>query len=316
MSASRMRNAYGVDVQSIHSQLRFTADQAAFQDINIVQADQKITGSASYRLSTHAFQFDLTGTNLNLADVPKPSAYNLAVQGRSDFHATGTGTLQEPVINANLALRNLVVNGQSLGDSTFDAKTQAGDLHLTGHSQYEQAQMTTDGTVHLRNDWPCNIKLHFSQVNADPLLRVYMKGRINSHSLIDGDLLVQGPLLRPRELRVNGDFSNVTLGIGDVNIKNNGPVRFAIADQLLTIEPFHFTGERTDLTGNGTMQLAGDRKLNSAHPRPCESTIIGKHQSRLHFFGNCHRRPERHWNGSKSDCARPFRGQEWLDRLY
>ena len=137
--------------------------------------------------------------------------------------------MQEPVINANLSIRDLTINGQSLGNSTFDAKTQAGDLRLTGHSQYEQAQMTTDGTVHLRNDWPCNIKLYFSQVNADPLLRVYMKGRVNSHSLIDGDLLVQGPLLRPRDLRINGDFSNVALGIGDVNIKNDGSVRFGIA---------------------------------------------------------------------------------------
>ena len=255
-------NAYGIDVQGVRAQVHFTDDQATFQDINIVQADQKIIGSGSYKISARAFQFDLTGANLNLAEIPKPSAYNMAVQGRSDFHATGTGTLQEPVINANLSVHHLIVNGQPLGDSNFDAKTHGGDLHLTGHTQFEQAQMTTDGTVHLRNDWPCNIKLHFRQVNADPLLRVYMKGRVNGHSLIDGDLVVQGPLLRPRELRINGDFSNVTLGIGEVDIKNDGSVRFAITDQLLTIEPFHFTGERTDLTGNGTVQLAGDHKLN------------------------------------------------------
>src|SRR5205085_12626578 len=58
------------------------------------------------------------------------------------------------------------------------------------------------------------------------------------------------------------DFSNVTLTIGQVNITNSGPVRFGITEQLLTVEPFHFTGERTDLTGNGTVQLAGDHKLN------------------------------------------------------
>ena len=211
-------NAYGVDVQSIHSQLRFTADQAAFQGINIVQADQKITGLASYRLSTHAFQFDLTGTNLNLAisrsHLPTTSQCKVALIFMQQVPAL---CKNEP--STRISRYEILSSSAVFSDSTFDAKTQAGSLHLTGHSQYEQAQMTTDGTVHLRNDWPCNIKLHFSQVNADPL-SIYMKGRINSHSLIDGDLLVQGPLLRPRELRVNGDFSNVTLGIGDVNIKN------------------------------------------------------------------------------------------------
>jgi len=255
-------NAYGMDVQSVHAQLYFSDDQASFQDIHITQADQKITGSASYKLSSRALQFDLTGANLNLASFPQPAAHNLTIEGRSDFHATGSGTVDAPVINANLSLHDIVVNGQSLGNSTFEAKTQAGTVHLTGHSKYELAEMTTDGTAQLRGDWPCNIKLHFSQVNADPLLRVYMKGRVNSHSLIDGDLLVQGPLLRPRELRINGDFSNVSLGVGEVNIKNSDPIRFSIANQLLTIDPFHFTGERTDLTGNGTVELAGDRKLN------------------------------------------------------
>jgi translocation and assembly module TamB len=255
-------NAYGMDVQSVRAQFHLTDDQVSFQDIDVAQADQKITGSGAYTLSTRAFQFDLTGANINLASFPQAQAHNLTIEGRADFQATGSGTVDAPVINAKLGLHNIVVNGQSLGESTFEAKTQGGTLRLTGHSKYELAEMTTDGTIQLRNDWPCNIKLHFSQVNADPLLRVYMNGRVNSHSLIDGDLLIQGPLLRPRELRINGDFSNVSLGVGEVNIKNSDPIRFSIANQLLTIEPFHFTGERTDLSGNGTVELAGDRKLN------------------------------------------------------
>jgi len=255
-------NAYGFDIQSIRAGLRLNENQASLQDISIVQAGQRITGFASYNLSSQAFQFDITGKDLDLANFPKPSTYNLAIEGHSDFHATGNGTLQEPAINANVKLRDVVVNGQQLGNSVFETRTQGADLHLTGHSQYQQAQMTTDGMIRLRNDWPCNIKLHFTQVNADPLLRMYVKGHVNSHSLNDGDLVIQGPLRRPRDLRINGDFSNIILGVGDVNIHNEGPVRFAVADQVLTIEPFHFTGERTDLTGNGTIELTGDRKLN------------------------------------------------------
>ena len=255
-------NAYGIDIQSADSQLQWHAGQASFQDINIIQADQRISGSAAYNLQSEAFEFDLTGKNLDLASLEKFSSRKLSIQGRSDFHATGSGTRQQPSINASVTLRKVNINGQDLGDSTFQAATQGSDLHLTGQSQYQQAQMATDGTIHLRGDWPCNIKLHFTQVNADPLLRVYMKGRVNSHSLIDGDLTVQGPLLKPRELRFSGDFSNVTLGVGDVNIHNEAPIRFTVADQLLTIEPFHFTGERTDLNGDGTVHLAGDQKLN------------------------------------------------------
>jgi translocation and assembly module TamB len=255
-------NAYGMDIKQFNARMRFNRGELQAEDINLVQADEKITGTVAYNPTSQGFRFDLIGSHIDLASIPQLTTSRVAIQGRSDFTVKGSGTLHEPVINANVRLRDLMANGRPLGDSSFEATTQGADLHLTGHSQFEQAQLTTDGTVHLRGDWPCNIKLHFSRVNADPLLRVYMKGSVNSHSLLDGDLLVQGPLRRPRELRVTGDFSNFTLGIGDVNIHNDGPVRFNVVNQLLTIEPFHFTGERTDLTGNGAVQLNGQQTLN------------------------------------------------------
>jgi translocation and assembly module TamB len=255
-------HAYSTDIHQLTSAWRFSGDQLDLHDLSVIQSDQRLTGAAGYNLSSRAFQFDLVGTNLDLSAIPQLSQQAIAVRGRADFTAKGSGTMREPSLNASIRLRGLTINDHPLGDSTFDAVTQGAELHLTGHSQYQQAQMTTDGAIHLRDDWPSTIKLHFTQVNADPLLSVYIKGRVNSHSSIDGDLLVQGPLLRPRQLRITGDFSKVALGVGEVNIHNDGPVRFSVAGQLLTIEPFHFTGDRTDLTGNGTVQLAGERKLN------------------------------------------------------
>jgi translocation and assembly module TamB len=255
-------NAYGMDIKQFNAQMHLNHGELQAEDINLIQADEKITGAIAYNPTSEGFRFDLTGSNIDLATIPQLTNSRVTIQGRSDFTAKGSGTLDAPTINAHVRLRDMMGNNRPLGDSTFEATTQGADLHLTGHSQLEQAQLTTDGTVHLRGDWPCDIKLHFSQVNADPLLQVYMKGSVNSHSLLDGDLRIQGPLRRPRELKVAGDFSNITLGVGDVNIHNDGAVRFNVANQLLTIDPFHFTGERTDLTGNGTIQLNGQQALN------------------------------------------------------
>ncbi len=253
---------YGRDLRQFNSRVEYVNDEVNFTDLTLSRGDEHLGGQFAYNLATHTIRFDLRANGVDLAPMPGLAGSTLNVQGRSDFTARGAGTLEAPVLNANVRLRGVTVNGQELGDSTFDATTQGADLHLTGHSQLQQAQMSTEGTIHLRGDWPCNIKLHFSQISADPLLRIYMKGRINSHSLIDGDLLLEGPLRRPRELKITGDFNNVALGLGDLDIKNDGPVRFSINNQLLTIEPFHFTGERTDLTGSGTAQLAGDHRLN------------------------------------------------------
>ena len=71
------------------------------------------------------------------------------VAGRMDFTARASGTLEQPVINANIHLRDLAFDHERVGDYVLEAVTQGSDLQVTGHSQFKDAELNIDGKVQL-----------------------------------------------------------------------------------------------------------------------------------------------------------------------
>jgi translocation and assembly module TamB len=252
---------YGEAVEHFDSDLRFSGGEAGLNNVQLAYSDARVTGGATYNLSTHAFRFNLTGSNFELARIPKLQASRVTVEGRMDFTALGSGTLEEPAINAAIRLHDLTFDHERAGDFTIDAVTQGPELHLTAHSQFENAELAIDGNVHLRGDWPSTVKLHFSHLDIDALLRTYLQGRVTGHSSIAGDLELQGPLRKPRELNIAGNLSDFYADVENIKLRNDGLVRFSVSSQFLKIEQFHLVGEGTDLVANGTVQFTGERQL-------------------------------------------------------
>jgi translocation and assembly module TamB len=253
---------YGEPVEHLNSELRLDRGQIELHDIQLTHYDSRVTGDVNYNLSTRAFHFNLVGKNFDLTRIPQLQNRGMIVEGRMDFTAAGSGTQDTPAVTATIRLHDLTFDHERAGDFTMNAVTQGSDLHLTGQSQFEQAELSIDGNVHLRGDWPSTVNLHFNQLDIDALLRTYVKGRITGHSSVGGDLQLQGPLRRPRELNVVGNLSQFYADVENIKLRNDGPVRFDVSRQLLRIQEFRFTGEGTDLLASGTVQLSGERQLD------------------------------------------------------
>jgi translocation and assembly module TamB len=252
---------YGQAVEHFDADLRFSNGEAGLNNLQLAYNDARVTGGATYNLSTQAFHFNLTGGNFDLARIAKLQASGVTIEGRMDFTAVGSGTREEPAINAAIRLHDLTFDHERAGDFTIDAVTQGPELHLTAHSQFENAELAINGNIHLRGDWPSTMKLHFSQLDIDALLRTYQRGGVTGHSSIAGDLELQGPLRKPRELNIAGNLSDFYADLENIKLRNEGPVRFSVSSQILKIEQFHLLGEGTDLAASGTVQLTGERQL-------------------------------------------------------
>ena len=75
-------------------------------------------------------------------------------------------------------------------------------LRLDGKSNFREAQLHTSGTITLRDDFPADLKVQFTELDVDPLLRIYLRGQVTSHSSVAGEVTLQGPLRKPRELAI------------------------------------------------------------------------------------------------------------------
>jgi translocation and assembly module TamB len=251
----------GRAVQELDSEFSVLNSELSLQDIRVKYLDADLTGSGAYDFVTQAFRLDLNGRNFDLAAIPALQQGPLPVIGRADFEAETSGSPSAPSINATIHLRELSIGKQHVGDYTFNAVTQGADLQLHGRSQFKEAELNIDGGVHLREQWPANLDIHFNHLDIDPLLRIYLGTHVTGASEAAGETQIRGPLLDPKQLLVTSNISDFFADVEHIQIRNNGPIRFALDGQLLTVQEMRLLGEGTDLSVSGTVNLAADQEM-------------------------------------------------------
>ena len=252
----------GEPFAGLRANLRFAGPEAQFNDLVLLHDHDRLSGMVAYAATTRAFRFDLRSTPFDLAHLQRLQSEKYQVSGQAELQLSGSGTLEQPVLNGSLRVAHLLISGEEVGDLTAQAVTRGTDLQLSARVQGKTAELGVDGTARLRQDWPADLHVTFSRLDIDPLLRAYLKGQVTGHSSMAGSMEVKGPLRRPRELNLNGSIDEVSAEISKMRIASSGPIRFAMAKQVFTLDQLHLVAEGTDLTASGSVQLAGAQELN------------------------------------------------------
>jgi translocation and assembly module TamB len=258
----RNGSLYGEPIERFSADLGLQNQELELRNIQLVHSDARITGEAAFNPSSQSFRLDLAGSNFDLSSIPVLQRSRVAIQGRADFTAAGSGTVEEPRLAAEIHLRDLTFDQERAGDFTFQAISQGRELRITGQSQFDQAELKVEGGVHTQGDWVADVYFRFRQLDVDSLLRVYMRGGVTGHAKTNGEFHLAGPLRRPRELQLSANLEQLDADVENVKIRNNGPLRFSVANQILQIDQFHLVGEGTDISATGNVRLSGERELD------------------------------------------------------
>ena len=252
----------GYSFDSAAAGITMHGKQAGFNNLQVTRRQSRITGHGTYDLSAKIFQISIAGTNFDLAGLVPPERSRVKMGGTLDFTADVSGSKARPDVNAHLHLRDLAFNNELAGDYWLDAITHGQDVQLSGHSDFKTAQLTINGDVHLREQWPAKINLHFARLDVDPFIESYLHTHITGHSSVAGDLVLEGPLRDPFHLAVTGNLTQVDAEIQRVQLRNEGPVQFAVSGETLRINSLRVVGDNTDFSATGSIQLSGERKLD------------------------------------------------------
>ncbi len=253
---------HGNAFDSASAFVELKGSQVVFKDLHIASGVARINGSGSYDLSARTIQLTASGTNFDLAEVWLLERSRISIAGKIDFTAQASGTFNEPQVKADLRIRGMAFNGEMLGDYVLHAVSHGANLQVTGHSEFPNAELTLDGNIRLDDDWPAHVDFHFTRLDVDSFVESYLRGHVTGHSAVAGDLLLEGPLRKPQQLAITGNLTDFSVDVEKVKLRNEGPIRFALSNQALKIETLHIVGDNTDISGGGTMQLAGGRALN------------------------------------------------------
>ncbi len=252
----------GYAVHHFDSDLEFRKGEVIFRNTNLAQGDERVTGDLRYTFLTHAFEANAIGNHFQLGRISWLQGDHLAVEGGLDFKAHASGTLDNPVFDGTIHLHELSFNHELAGEFTLAAVSHGETLQVSGVSQFQNAELKLDGNIQPRGNWMSSLDLQFNHLDVDPVLREYLQGHLTGHSMAAGNIHLDGPLRHPRELAVTGTLTDLSVDIENVQLKNNEPFRFGISNHLLTVKQLHLTGENTDLSGEGSIQLSGERQLD------------------------------------------------------
>lgn len=257
-------SVYGEGIQTFDADLRLADGETALNHIHLTHQDAVVDGSAGYTPATRGFRFDLKGENFDLSRIHQIQLDPLLLEGRADFTLQGSGTLDAPVINTAVHVRELTLDHELAGGLYFEAATKNGELHLTAHSDLPRGSVVVDGNVEMHGDYPATITAHMDRVDLDALWRAYLGQQLTGHSAASGTVTLQGPMRYPRQWTLRGEGSDIVVELEHDKLHNEGPARFTFDHQTIHIEPTHMVGEGTDITGHGSISWAGRQEIDLA----------------------------------------------------
>ncbi len=252
----------GEPVARASADVQFANREAQLRNIDLAHNGGRLTGSAGYSLANESFRFDLRGSNFELARLRWLQNPHVTLAGQLNFAARGSGTRDEPRLDGSLQIRNLVANGERVGEITATAATVDDTLRISARSQFQRASLVLDGSIRAHGDFPANLTLQFSHLDIDPALRVFLKGRLTGHSSIAGSATAQGPLRRWREMDVVAVVNEFSADVERVALRNDGPIRLTMSHEVAQLERLRLVGDDTNLNASGSVGLAAPRRLN------------------------------------------------------
>ena len=255
-------SAYGEAIEIIDADLISSHGALALNNIQLTHQDAMVTGTAAYNANLRTFQLDLKGNNFDLARIRQIHLDELPFEGRADFTLKGSGSIDAPEIDAQVTVRNWIVDHEPIGGLDLQATTRDGELHLTGRSDLLHGSVAVEGNVVMHGDYPGTFTARTDHMDLDPLWHAYLGDQLTGHSSVNGVVTLQGPLRYPKQWTLTGDANDIQIEVEYAKLHNQGPVSFVYAHQVADIKPVHMVGDGTDITGHGTMGFAGTRDLD------------------------------------------------------
>jgi translocation and assembly module TamB len=255
---------YGEPLARIRAQGTITNQVVRLASVTVAEAAGNLSATGSYDLSSRRFQVDARGTGIDVAKIEWLRRQGLTVEGKLGFSVAGSGTPDDPRLEARATLSNLALSGELLGGLEFVAHTANRSVTYDVTTSLETAELILHGQTALSGDYATQAKLDFSQFNIDALLKLAHIEGLSGESALAGTVTVAGPLARPAELRGEARLQALAVTVAGVHLKSEGGVHATLANARIHLDPLHITGEDTDLRAQGSLALKDKRQLDFA----------------------------------------------------
>ena len=235
-----------------------TTQQAVATQLVVASAGQQITGSGSYNLNTKQIAAQLSGQGIRLSKIAYLQKQFPDDDAVVSLNLSANGTAQEPNLQAQLSLTDVVVQGKALGQLNATAHSTGSTVFYNLNSALVGAQIAATGQTVLTGDYQTQARLTLSGVDVAKAVALFSPGSTDATSNIAGTVTLSGPAAKPQQLTATADFSTFIVTAQGVTLKQTEPIRIGLRNGTASIDSLHITGPDTDLSASGTAVVFGD----------------------------------------------------------
>jgi translocation and assembly module TamB len=257
---------------------RFAAHAGYAANTLTVTNGQLVAGSKQVRLSgtfqhqadhldTGRLRFDVSSNVMAQEDIRAiaelhpgiKGTLQVTASGQVELHPTAKIAYRIDELHADIATKDVQIEGQPLGDAHLTANSQGTTLRAHLESTVAGSVVKGDGEWRLDGEYPGAATLSFSRVNLAQL-KPWLAATPGEDAarfagFVEGVLRVEGPALNWRamkaELRIPqfqlGPAPGVDIAPEGLTLKNSGPIVVRFANSTVTVESAHLVGRGTDL---------------------------------------------------------------------
>ena len=264
--------AYTVPFNRLRGQLAVTPDEVRLNNAELrffAPGTEKtggagiVTGNVAYRMADGSSDDRLSGRLAAAGEFPSRQANNLPLAGQISFRLKSSGPVRQPQASGSFRVVDLQVGSEVIGsfEAGLEADGSTAQVKLT--SAMSEGAIGGQVTLGLLAPYPVDGKVSIKHMNLDPYLESALHlEKFSGHGTADGDISVKGELQHPEAVTVEGNFTQLTLTYGGVQLENAGPIHLTSSRDNLKIDKAVLKGTDTNAELTGSIQFTGRRTVS------------------------------------------------------
>ena len=205
------------------------------------------------------YEFQANGDNLKASSL---QVAGISWLGTLQFHSQGRGSLDNPSLQLEAAVANLVVSNKPIGE--VKGKLQVAHRKVSLDWLAPALEATGKAEVRLESGYPAQFQI--TAVHS-PLSLTKGGARVASGSF-DLKVTGEGPLTRPELLEASAQLDHLNLSLGQQEVHNPQPIELHYSGQRLDVNSLDLT------SGESRVHVAGNLPVKQDLP-PGKISIEG-----------------------------------------
>ncbi|MGE0406957.1 MAG: translocation/assembly module TamB domain-containing protein, partial [Candidatus Korobacteraceae bacterium] len=227
---------------------------------------QTLSAELSYNLQSKAYTISAQTSGLAIEQLRLPGGQQIQAQLR--MNAQGSGTVEDPQLQANLDVTGLTVDQQTFGDIAAVAQVANQSAEVRLQAPRWNTLVTAQAGIRAPYQGAFRVETQNLQVQNLPVVlpEALQKGGLAGS--LSFSIEGKGPLETPEQLDVAGQIAQLNFTFYGQSVRSPEPLAFRYANRVLHID------SAAILAGDSRLEIAGSIPLESTGT-PADLRIVG-----------------------------------------